>query len=57
MTLEEALIIAQRMEEDGVCGPVGLALRVLLAESRNLWWEELSRENAEVFNNFFKEPK
>lgn len=36
MTLEEAMIIAQRMEEDGVCGPVGLALRVLLAENRRL---------------------
>ena len=36
MTLEEALLIAQRMEDDGVCGPVGLALRVLLAEYKNL---------------------
>ena len=36
MTLEEAMIIAQRMEEDGVCGPVGLALRVLLAENKAL---------------------
>lgn len=32
MTLEEALLIAQRMEDDRVCGPVGLALRAILAE-------------------------
>lgn len=30
MTLDEALIIAQRIEDDDVVGPVGMALRVLL---------------------------
>jgi hypothetical protein len=30
MTLDEALIIAQRIENDDVAGPVGMALRVLL---------------------------
>lgn len=32
MSLEEALAIAARMEEDQVCGPVGLALRLVYAE-------------------------
>lgn len=30
MTLDEALIIAQRMEDDEVVGATGMALRVLL---------------------------
>ena len=36
MSLEEALIIAQRMEEDRVCGPVGLGLRIVYAELKRL---------------------
>lgn len=30
MTLDEAILIAQRIEDDDVVGPVGMAIRVLL---------------------------
>ena len=36
MTLNEALIIAQRIEDDDVVGPVGMAIRVLLKDYRKL---------------------
>lgn len=32
MTLEEAIVIAKRIEDDDVVGPVGMAIRVLLKE-------------------------
>lgn len=32
MTLDEALIIANRMEDEGVVGTLGMAIRVLLKE-------------------------
>lgn len=30
MTLDEAIVIAKRIEDDNVVGPVGMAIRVLL---------------------------
>lgn len=35
MTLDEALIIANRMEDEGVVGTLGMAIRVLLKAYEN----------------------
>lgn len=45
MTPYEAIIIAKRMRDDEVVGPVGMALRVLLEE-----YERLDKEFSDYVN-------
>lgn len=46
MTPYEAIIIAKRMRDDEVVGPVGMALRVLLEE-----YEQMDRDFSEYVDS------